>query len=375
MNSVMMDRELGSRCFVKDDGFLYVTVPTGALDDTGAPVYEDRCISQSGMDAQGALTAAEYREVDRIVMDEAKKASRYTTWLKSLKANVTSINGLKYKTYWYQRIKGNTASRSTMDLEDDSPAVGVSYEEDGVPLPFEFADWLYNIRRDGTANTSAGFDVTLEKARLASKSVATGLDLRNINGWDGLKYRGVTVYGLRDVPANMTVAQSKDWLTVSTPQEIYADIVKMVAAMNEAGIPGPYVLQVPSSFRFRLAETYHENQLTDNAKSLWTKLLEKPSADVPNVLDIAQIKLIDELNQKLGGGTPDLAEAYLTTLDPEYFRVLDYMPSTSFTMELKGMISTKHRVVEGVCPLWKVDGKGNRGIVKLVAPNGSGATS
>ncbi len=375
MDSVMINRELGSRCFVKDDGFLYVTVPTGVLDDNGDPVYEDKCISQSGIDAQGALTAAEYRKVDQIVMEEATKPSRFTTWLKGLKGNRVDLDGMKYKTYWYQRVKGQTASRSTMDLEDDAPAVQPEYSEDGVPLPLEFADWLYNIRRDPTASTSAGFDFAMEKARLAAKSVAEGLDLRNVNGWGGLKYRGLTVHGLRDATTSLSVAQTADWLSTATVPQMYNDIVSMVRVMNEAGIGGPYVLCLPSSFRFRLAETYHQNSLTDKEKSLWVKILERPNADVPNVLDISQIKLIDELNQKSGGGTPDLAEAYLLSLDPEYFRVLNYLPAQSFTMELKGMISTKHRIAEGVCPLFKKDGNDNIGLVKLTAPNGSSGSS
>ena len=37
-------------------------------------------------------------------------------------------------------------------------------------------------------------------------------------------------------------------------------------------------------------------------------------------------------------------------------------------MDLKGAIATKHRVTEGVCPLFKTNIAGNYGIVKLASP-------
>ena len=48
--------------------------------------------------------------------------------------------------------------------------------------------------------------------------------------------------------------------------------------------------------------------------------------------------------------------------------MLNYLAMQSFTIDLKGMISTKHRVAEGVCPLFKKNAAGTYGIVKLTAP-------
>ena len=142
----------------------------------------------------------------------------------------------------------------------------------------------------------------------------------------------------------------------------------MVRVQNANGVGGPYVLMVPESFRFRLAEPYFVNTTTGAPQSLWMKLLEKPDANIPNVMNIQEIKLIPELDLLNGGGTPSMGEAYLLSLDPKWFRVLNYLPMQSFTIGLKGNISTKHRVVEGVCPLFKRNAAGKYGIVKLTAP-------
>ena len=375
MKTVMMDRNLGFRFFVNEkDGKVYETVPTGILGADGKMTYEDKLVSESGLEARAALTATEYKKVDAVVTDVATATNRFSTWMRSLTNNVDRFDGMNHKTYWYKIVTGQTtSSRSTMDLEDDAPGTTVATTEDGVPLPLEFADWLSNIRSDASASAAAGYDVSAQKAKFAAEAVAIGTDLRQINGWGGLTYKGVTVYGLRDVPTTAEVKQSGSildhgWLDDAvTPAQIYSDITLMVKTMNVRKIPGPYVLILPESFRFRLAETY-STDVNGNKKSLWMAILERPAATIPNVLNISEIKLVPEMDETKGGGTPTMGEAYLLSLDPRYFRVLQYLNMQSFTIDLKGGISTKHRVVEGLCPLFKKNANGYHGVVKLVAP-------
>lgn len=375
MNSTF-DRDLGFRCFQKEDGKLYVTVATGKFDSDGNPMTEDKCVSHDIMTAQGALTLQEYKEVDKVVTEEADDTDRLSVWMRGLGSRVVQkFDGMKTKVFWYNRKTGETVSRATMDLEDDSPLTTVQVEEDGVPLPLEFADWQTNIRRDPTATKSLGYDLAAEKARVATDGVKIGNDLRQLNGWGGLMYRGMKVYGWRDVPTTFTVAQkgttgTAGWLAdTTTAEDIYKDICKMVKLANQNKIEGPYVLMLPDALRFRLAETYSVS-LNNVEKTLWDKLHERPAKDVPNILDISQVKLVKEMDELKGGGTPTAGEAYLTSLNPKRFRVLYYLPMQSFTIDLKGMITTKHRIVEGICPLFKKDSKGNYGVIKLTAPAG-----
>lgn len=369
-----MDRNLGYRCFVNEkDGKVYETVATGIFDADGKMTYEDKLVSESTLDARAALTATEYKKVDQVVTDTRTSSNRFLTWMLSLTGNVDRFNGMDYKTYWYNILTGKTSSRATMDLEDDAPGTTIATTEDGVPLPLEFADWTSNIRRDPSASAALGWDVSAEKARYAAEAVAVGNDLRQINGWGSLTYKGVTVYGFRDVPTTATVAQSGTiagggWLgSAATPATIYADIASMVKLMGVRKIPGPYVLIVPESFRFRLAESFSTDAF-GNSKSLWMKILERPAANIPNVFNIVDIKLVPQLDETKGGGTPAAGEAYLLSLDPRYFRVLSYLTMQSFTIDLKGGITTKHRVAEGACPLFKKNAAGYHGIAKLAAP-------
>lgn len=370
MSNVLIERALGRRYFSKGDGKVYLTLPTGQVDGQGKKIYEDRVVSESGIDASAALTVQEYRKVDTVVTDAAKAVDRFTAWMLSLSGCVDIVDGLKYMTYWYQRRTGNTSSRMTMNLEDDAPGTTISTEEDGVPMPLEFADWNTSIRADPVASAAVGFDVAAQKASAAAEAIATGLDLRQVNGWGSLTHKGVTVYGFRDVPATLTRAQTANWLTSSTTTtQIYNDIKAMVMLADAAKIPGPYVLLLPRSFRHRLAETF-STATNGDEKSLWMKILEAPGNGVPNVLGISQIKLVDQMDELGGGAAPTIGEAYLLSLSPQYFRVLNYLPMQSFTMDLKGSIATKHRVAEGVCPLFKKNIAGNYGIVKLVTMAG-----
>lgn len=373
-NDLMSRNGLGRRFFTKADGKVYQTVATGVLNANGQMTYRDQLVSESAIDACAALTATEYKMVDEVVSDERENPDRFSTWLRGLGANIVkSFDGMKTKTYWYNRKTGNTVSRSTMDLEDDAPNTTFETEEDGVCLPLEFGDWQSNVREDPTASALSGIDVAAEKAAACANGVATGLDLRQINGWGGMTYRSVPVYGFRDVPTTLSVTQAGTvggggWLSSDvTTTQIYNNVVSMVRLLNAAKVYGPYVLMVPESFRLRLAETF-STTVNGDEKSLWTKLLEKPDANIPNVLNIAAIKTVKELDETKGGGTPTAGEAYLLPLNPRYFRVLNYLPMTSFTIDLKGGIATKHRVVEGLCPLFKKNSDGIYSIVKLAAP-------
>lgn len=373
MNSVTLSRSLGRRYFSKEDGKVYLTLPTGKVDGEGKPIYEDRVVSESGLDAAAALTATEYKKVDSVVTEIRNGTERFSAWLRGLGNNVVdAFDGMKHMTYWYQKKTGNTSSRMTMNLTDDAPGTTVESAEDGTPLPLEFADWQTEIRQDPSASLAAGYDVAAEKARLAGDAVAIGLDLRQINGWGGLTHKGVTAYGFRDVPATLTLQQAGTigaggWLATGvTTTQIYTDIKNMVKLADLAKIPGPFVLVLPNSFRHRLAETY-STTVNGEEKSLWMKILEKPAANIPNVLNITEIKLVEQMDETKGGGTPAAGEAYLVSLSPRYFRVLNYLPMQSFTMSLKGELATKHRVAEGLCPLFKKDTANNYGVVKLLA--------
>ena len=363
-NGMTLDRAVGRRYFTKGDNKVYLTLPTGQFDDTGKPIYEDKVVSDSGIDASAALTLTEFKKVDTVVTEVRNGVDRLTAWMRGLTGCVDTFDGLANMTYWYNRRTGEGVSRTTMNLEDDAPGTTISTEQDGVPLPIEFADWQTSIRSDPSASMAAGFDVAATKASAAADAIAVGNDLRQVNGWNGLTHHGVTVYGFRDVPATLTRAQTANWLTATIAQ-IYGDIKAMVQLMDLAKIPGPYVLVVPKSFRHRLAEAYSTNSVTAEEKSLWMKILESPGNGVPNVLGISQIKLVDQMDETKGGGTPTTGEAYLLSLSPQYFRVLNYLPMQSFTIDLKGSIATKHRVAEGICPLFKKNIDGNYGIVKL----------
>jgi len=373
MKDFTLERAMGTRCFTKADGKVWETQPTGKLGPDGKPEYADVLMSDSRMDARAALSIDEYKKVDTVVTEVRNDPERISTWMRGLPV-VVSFDGLSNKMFYYARKTSEGSSRVTMDMEDDAPGTSIKTERAGVPLPLEFASWNSSIRTDATASKNSGMDVIAEKAQACAEAVAKGLDLRQVNGWGSLTYNGYTVYGFRDVPTNLSVTQAGNtgttgWLdsdAVSTT-EIYKNIVSMVQLLDAAKVPGPYALLLPKSFRHRLAETY-SSTITGVEKNLWTKLLESPANGVPNVLGISSIYLAPELDVKKGGDAPTVGEAYLVSLSPKYFRVLNYMAMASYTMDLKSSIMTKHNVFEGLCPLFKTDYNGNYGIVKLDVP-------
>ena len=370
-----LERNLGGRYFRKEDGCLYETVFSGFNKD-GKKIYRDNKLSTSNLDVRNALTLTEYKHIDSVVTEVRNNTDRFTTWLRSLTGNVVTLDGMNTLTYYYRRQTAESTSRSTLFLEDDSPsATNIELSEDGVVLPLEFGDWTSNIRMDPSASYASGIDLLAEKARATAEGVARGLDYRQINGWNGLTYKGAKVFGFRDLPytsANTigqlsTAANDDGWISTSTPTQIYKTICNMVRYFENHNIPGPFVLVAPSNLRYRFAETFSTNSVTSVEKSLWQKILETPASGVPNILNLSQIKFVDELNFTANGGTPTAGEAYMFSLSPQYFRVMNYLPMQDFTIDLKGTIASKHRIAEGICPLFKKNAQGFYGIVKLGA--------
>ena len=379
-SSFFLDRgEVGMRYFTKADGKVYVTRATGVFDEKGQMTYADHLVSESAIDASAALTDNEYKLVDSVVTDVGRTdqgaVATFLGFKRFVPRCVQEFDGLKHKVYYYKARKSKTASRATMDLEDDAPTGSAEYKEYQIPLPLENSDWSSNIRREPTASFAAGYNVNAENAALTAEGVQTGLDLRFVNGWGSLTYRGGTVYGLRDLPTTRTVTQAgttaiNGWLDTTgtvTTATIYENIRSMVKTLNKNGVEGPYVLVLPDSFRFRMADPY---KVLDNGEeiSLYKKVLDRNNSGVPNILNIADIVFLTELNYTKTGGDPSYGEAYLFSISPKWFRVLNYLPMTNFTISLKGDISTKHRITRGACPLWRKDFDGNYGFVKLANP-------
>lgn len=392
-DTIFFKREgnVGIRAF-KKDGKLFHTVPTGVYDDKGEMTYKDELISDSLFDARGALSLEEYKHIDSVITSVQTEGDSITTWMKGLSGNVVTLDGLTTMTYYYRIRNNKTVSKASMGLEDDAPSGAVEFSEDGVCLPIEFSDWTYHLRIDGARSYALGRDVAAEDARLAADGVWSGLNYRNANGWGGLKFHGLPVWGFRDMYNFSSSgkalynkvtrkAWTANWYTATTAQ-IFADIASMLSSLNSLNIPGPYTLVVADNLRSKFAEPYYElvtvsgQQVVNSVsgvKSLYQKVLGDNSGGVPNVLNISGIRFEPQFS-RLPNGTAITSSnassacvAMLISTNPKYFQVLNYLPLQSFTMDLKGTIATKHRVAAGICPLFRHDWNDNYGAVVLAS--------
>ena len=378
-------RAVGNRYFAKVvDGrpLLCETVATGVKDAEGNMTYKDLVVSNDPYNAMNAFTDVEFRSIDKVVTQTSARPDSIVNWLLGKQAVRRVIDGMAHMTHEYKINKPyKGVAQTTMKLEEDVSGGTIAYEEDGVPLPFIFTDFHTNLREDKTASRSSGIDTIAQKAEIAAKVVAETQDWSVVNGYgdgtrglpgSGFQYRGFKAWGFRDVPTNMALTTSGDWFDDSasgpTTQEIFDDILNAVKMLVKARIPGPYTLIVPNSYRFIFMRDYFRSPFDNSSQSLYQRILESPRPGVPNELNIEEIYFNEHFDVTRSGADNDSAvEAYLMSFSPEYFNALRTLKPTTFTIDLKGSIATKHRVVSGFTPLFRRNGDGNYGIVRIAS--------
>jgi len=383
-SDIMMDRVLGGRYFSKIvDGQLCLcqSVPTGVYDAKGKMTFKDKVVSRDQLIARAAFTDVEYRTIDAVVTQAAARPTSIVNRLLSIADCRRVVDGMSTMTYEYKiekDIKG--VARVTMKLEDDVSGATIDYDEDGVPLPFIFSDFLTNIREDATASKSSGMDTIAQKAQLASKTVAEAQELCVVNGYGGdsttgFQYRGFKAFGLRNLPYSFisTTPNWNDpaaWGAETRARGIFNAIKEAMKTLATNHIPGPFVLIVPESYKFIFMDDYFRSEFDNSSQSLYMRILETPRPGVPNELDIQAIWFeghLDTIQNATGAVIPNdqNTEAYIMSLSPEYFNALSTLPPTTFTIDLKGTVATKHRIASGFTPLWRRNAKGKRGVFRF----------
>ena len=377
-------RTLGNRHFAKViDGKLCLcrTVATGVVGPDGKMTYKDQVISTDSYNAMNAFTDHEFLSIDQAVTRAAARPESIVNWALGKTVCRRVIDGMKVMVHRYnieRKYKG--VVRRTMKLEDDGSGATLEYDREGVPLPFHFHDFDTNIREDAAASRSSGNDTVAEKAALASKLVAEAQDWTFVNGYgsgvigEGYQYDGFKAFGFRDVPTNLTLDTGFNWNLSHADRAaaIYENIVAAVKMLVKANIPGPYTLVVPDIYRFVFADDYFLSPLTGQSQSLLNKILEPPRPGVPSVLNINEVYFNAHFDTTFAGAdNVNATEAYLMSFSPEYFNALRTLAPTTFTIDLKGPITTKHRVASGFTPLFRrngageVKGTGDYGIVRI----------
>ena len=362
-------RAVGQRYFAKVvNGVLCLcrTVRAGFGAD-GKMTYRDEVVSSDPYNAMNAFTDHELLSIDKVVTETSKRPDSIVNWALGHAACRRVIDGMKTMVHRYNIEKPHKgAARLTMKLEEDVSGATVEFDRGGVPLPFIFTDFYTNIREDAAASRASGIDAIAEKAALAAKIVSESQDFCMVNGYGQLQYDGFPVYGFRDNPTGFSVGVPNPWLDPSTPtQEVLDAITAAVTMLVTARIPGPYKLVVPETYRFVFMRDYFRSPLDNSSQSLYSRIMERPGPGVPNELNIEEIHFNAQFNTNAVGDDVDDTEAYLMSMSPEYFNALRTLPPTTFTIDLKGAISTKHRVASGFTPLWRKNGKNQYGVVRF----------
>lgn len=230
---------------------------------------------------------------------------------------------------------------------------GVSRTEDdqqdfnigNLPMPITHKDFNINLRHLA-ASRKRGESLDTSQARVAGRLVAEQIEYMLFNG--GKTFGGNTIYGLTTHPQRNLVSTTTGAWSASgkTGEQILADVLNMITALEGDRMFGPYRLYVPSNYNMKLESDFKAN----SDKSIRQRLLE-----VDRLQGIATV-------DQLAAGHVTLFQA-----TKDVVAIADGETLQSVQWDVEGGFIIKMKAFAIQVPLIRADAQGRCGVAHMNA--------
>lgn len=176
----------------------------------------------------------------------------------------------------WQRQGDMTPAEISMSGVTEGRNDRLEFDLEGMPLPIIHKDFNINIRAlHASRNNGEGLDTA--QAELASRLVAEKMEDILFNGAANIRMQNSTIYGYKTAPGRNT-GTVLDWsLSGTDGSEIVADVLAMIAKLNEDKMYGPFLFYIPLSWYIKLGDDYKANS---------DKTILQRVKEIPGVKDI-----------------------------------------------------------------------------------------
>lgn len=232
-------------------GMPCITVNTGQLDEGGNPIYAEKPVN-----VNATLRKDEWVSLDNTLLEAARERLVIVDDLMAA-GLVYNAGGLGALTAEWETGSEVTDARITMDGDTETENDRQEFGLNGVPIPMIHKDWKISERAMLASRTrGAALDVTTGAEM--SRSVSRTLESMFFNG-ASVKSDSYNIYGLTTFPSRLTYTIA-DWSDTAnvTPEDIFADILAMIRALELQRSYGPFTLYIPGAYSFRFREDFKE---------------------------------------------------------------------------------------------------------------------
>lgn len=297
----------------------------------------------SKLRTNAVLTYDEWKEIDRVVLEEA--AIRLNGVADLMSRNlVYRTKGLGATVLQYQDISDIDDAIVSMDGltkgQNDRPKIDTLY----LPLPILHYDFSFTAREIAASrNQSAGQPLDTTMARLAARKVSELAEKILFQGYSAYSFGGGTIRGYQDHPQRSTGSMTYAWTHASaTGATIKNDVLNMQQALTNSRMHGAQMLYIPTAYQKVLGDDYSSQY----SKSIRERLLE--------LQGLIDIKVADQLSAN---------NIVMVQLTADVVRMVEGLALTTVQWDSDGGMKTNFKVMAILIPQIRKTQANRSGIV------------
>lgn len=217
------------------------------------------------------LQRDEWIQFDAAVVEEGAIRLRGVADLIARGLTTPIANSLGTTLFGYEKISDMEDAEVSLDGMAETENDRVEFDPAFIPVTITHKDFWINLRTL-SASRKRGESLDTTQARVASRKVNEKIEYMLFNG--GPTFAGNHIYGYTTHPDRNTInfeSTGDSWDNPSkTGEQILADVLSMIAALEADQFFGPYGLYIPSGFSGALEKDFKSG----SDKSVRTRLLE-----------------------------------------------------------------------------------------------------
>jgi uncharacterized linocin/CFP29 family protein len=173
---------------------------------------------------------------------------------------------------WQEVLDDLVEAEVSMSGLNEATKDRLSFGTRAMPIPIIHKEFFYNLRFLEAARRN-GRQVETDHAAVATRKVAEKIEGILFNGLAIAQSQGV-IYGLLNHPNRNTGSATGAWATM-TGAQIVSDIIRMIQALVNVYMAGPWVLFIPLAAAGHFGDDYK----AESDRTIWDRVRAIPGID------------------------------------------------------------------------------------------------
>jgi hypothetical protein len=271
------------RPYKGDDDRSYITVN----DEGGEPV------AQLTANDTAVLRYDEWKQIDEVVMKNARLPMRFVNDLRSSGLSYSLPNGMAHTMLQWQRQSEGGRAQINMNPAVQVESDRVTFDVLSLPLPIIHSGWSFDIRDIMTSrNKGLGIDVTM--AEQCAHKCAEEAERLALGTYGTYAFGGSTIYGLTNWPSRQTKVLTAPTASGWTPVVLIRELLSMIQMAQDELFFGPYKMYCSPAWTQYMDDDFSEAKGSNTLRQRIGQIDSLAAPTTLHYLDGFQIVLVHQ---------------------------------------------------------------------------------